>query len=352
MEKKLAFFLSGGVKNPSSRIRGYITSKYLQKNGVHTLVFFCEIVEGSKLKKGIYLFKDFLYKIYLAMRLDKETDVFIQKGSNPLAPLSLLFLLFTKFVLKKRIIYDIDDALFTKQRFVINNYFKISDLIIVGSHELLNYARRFKDDVFLIPTSVEPRRYLPTKIDHKIEGLILGFVGSFSTNKYMKLLLNPLVTLAKNYDFELRVVSAPTMEDYEVFRSLYKSFENRGVKVILIPWKMNEEMFQLQKIDIGLAPLFSEVWSKYKGGYKTINYMAAGIPPVASNISEHTYIIQDGINGFLCNNNQDWIDNLRKLIEDEDLRKKMGAEARKTVEEKYSMEKNGKRLAEILTNIL
>jgi len=125
---------------------------------------------------------------------------------------------------------------------------------------------------------------------------------------------------------------------------------------------VNDEFYQLKNIDIGLDPLLSEGWEiypylsnkdwiKYKCGFKIINYMAAGVPTVASDTSENSYIIQNGSNGFLCHNDDEWIVNLRKLIEDKTLRKNMSANAKKSVEEKYSMRENARILARILCEL-
>jgi glycosyltransferase involved in cell wall biosynthesis len=351
MVKKLLVFASGGMMDPATRMRAYYMAKYLLKNDFETKVFFYESVKGSIIKRSLYAFENVLTKIGAVIRSESEVLVYIQRGIGSSPQLSLIFSLSLNLALRKRTIFDIDDALFLTNPFATNNIIRNSDLVIVGGHELLNYVKKYNKNTFLIPTSADLNRYLPHNIAHESDGVKLGFVGSPSTNNYLKLMLKPLTILAKSYDLELRVISARSHGEYKPFSSLFRSFERNGVRVKLIPWSLKDEYYQLRFIDIGLAPLIDDEWERYKCGFKVINYMAAGIPPVASKVGEHCYIIQDGFNGFLCRDDQEWTEKLKKLLDDETLRKNMGLNARKTVKERYSMEKNAKTLAEILTKL-
>jgi len=351
MKRKVLLFTSDGIADPASRIRGYLVARCLSENGFDTRIFMYESTKTNIFMRSLHIIKDFLIKINVVIKSGKEDLIYIQRGVNSLSQFSFIFFLFSKFILGKKVIYDIDDGLFLKEPFIINNLIRLSDLVIVGGHGLFNYAKKYNENVALIPTSVDLKKYSPVAF-RKCDHVRLGFVGSPSTTNYLRLLLNPLGELAKHYDFEVRVISSPSYAGYKPFNHLFKSFEKRGVKVKLIPWSAQGEFHELRNIDIGLAPLFNGEWEKYKGGFKVINYMAAGIPPVASDVGEHKHIVQDGVNGFLCKNDQEWFEKLRKLIEDENLRENMGANARKTAEEKYSIEKNAKTLAKILSELL
>lgn len=349
--KRLLVFASDGMMDPATRIRAYYMAQYLLKNDFDTRVFFYRSVKGNVAKRSLHVLQDFLSKIGAVIETDRKTLVYIQRGVNWTPQSSLVFSIVSNFVLRKKVIFDIDDSLFLTNPFSINNIIRFSDLVIVGGHELLNYVKKYNKNVSLIPTSADLSRYLPHNVVHGGDGIKLGFVGSPSTNYNLKLILKPLGTLAKSHDFELRVISASSFTEYRPFNSLFKNFEKNGVKVKLIPWSPNDEYYQLQNIDIGLAPLINEEWERYKCGFKVINYMAAGIPPAASDMGEHRYIIRDGVNGFLCKDENEWIYKLRRLIEDEKLRQNIGLNGRKAVEKTYSMEKNAGILAGILIQL-
>ncbi|MDD4214679.1 MAG: glycosyltransferase, partial [Bacteroidales bacterium] len=91
-----------------------------------------------------------------------------------------------------------------------------------------------------------------------------------------------------------------------------------------------------QEFDIGIMPLPDDEWSRGKCGFKGLQYMALGIPAVLSPVGVNTEIVQDGVNGFLAANDEEWIEKLSLLIESPDLRKKIGLNGRKTIVEKYS----------------
>lgn len=351
MPRRMIVMTSSNMKSPSSRIRGLYFSKSLNEYGIKSKVYPCNMPDSNVVKKAIFLLKDFIKKIRILFEVSRSSILYIQRGINLLAPFTLLFLLLAKYAFRKKIIYDIDDALFLKYRFSINTILEYSDIVIVSSHALLRYVGRLNKNTWLIPTSVNLARYFAHKPYDSQKSLIIGFVGSSSTNKYMGLLLNPLSHIAKKYDFELRIISAKSKSDYERFEPLYGEFRKKGIRVNQIPWGVNEEYYHLQKIDIGLAPLFNGEWESYKGGYKIINYMAAGVIPIASNIGEHEYIIDDGKNGYLCDNNEDWINSLMEVMGNAARRMRISKQGRKTVKNGYSLDMSAKKLAKIIFGI-
>ena len=102
--------------------------------------------------------------------------------------------------------------------------------------------------------------------------------------------------------------------------------------------------------DIGLYPLSDDDWISGKSGLKALQYMAMGLPAVASNIGNNINIIQHMHNGILVKTKEEWIYNLKLLISDCALRKKLGYNARKTIENHYSLDKNSSKYLEILNN--
>ncbi|NIP99648.1 MAG: glycosyltransferase, partial [Nitrospinaceae bacterium] len=94
----------------------------------------------------------------------------------------------------------------------------------------------------------------------------------------------------------------------------------------------------IAEFDIGVMPLFDTDLEKGKCASKALVYMAASVPAVCSRVGENKHVIQDGVNGFLASNSDEWILKLTHLIENPDLRKTLGQNGRKTVEERYATE--------------
>ncbi len=105
--------------------------------------------------------------------------------------------------------------------------------------------------------------------------------------------------------------------------------------------------------DISVMPLVDNDLSRGKCAMKILESMAMGIPVVASDVGENKYIIEDGVNGFLASNTEDWVRKLEILIRDESLRKRMGEAGLKTIQEKgYALEACGKKLSELCYDLL
>ncbi len=102
---------------------------------------------------------------------------------------------------------------------------------------------------------------------------------------------------------------------------------------------------------IGVMPLPNSPWERGKCGGKLLQYMALGIPAVASPVGANNQIISDGENGFLASSHDEWADRLRALIRNATLRKQIGARARQTMETRYSIKVTGPQLKAIIEQV-
>jgi len=128
------------------------------------------------------------------------------------------------------------------------------------------------------------------------------------------------------------------------------SFENKNIKTEAISWNLENEVNDLMRFDIGVYPLPFEQWVYGKSGLKALQYMALGIPTIATAIGANYRIINHGKNGFLVEKNdiQKWVEYILHIINDIDFARELGKNARKTVLEKFSVEAN----KEIYLNVL
>ena len=113
-------------------------------------------------------------------------------------------------------------------------------------------------------------------------------------------------------------------------------------------WRLNEELNDLRSFDIGIMPLLDDEWTRAKCGYKIIQYMAVGKPVVASPVGVNREIIQDGINGFLAQGQQEWENILSELIHTPSLRAEIGRRGRETIKQKYSLKVNAPKVLSII----
>jgi glycosyltransferase involved in cell wall biosynthesis len=106
-----------------------------------------------------------------------------------------------------------------------------------------------------------------------------------------------------------------------------------------LPWNEKSEILDLSQINIGIMPLEDDVWSEGKCGFKLIQYLALGIPAVASPVGVNKEIV-DQQNGFLCSTESDWFEALDKLINNVSLRQAMGRRGREKIINRYSVQAN------------
>lgn len=241
-------------------------------------------------------------------------------------------------LLSKRLIFDIEDNVMMEKGNELNPLVKIlkgrgkttyliknADHVITSSPFLNDYCLGLneKKACTYISSSVDTDRFLPVNAYSNDRKVTLGWTGTFSSMVYLDLLRNVFLRLKKRCDFKLRVIGN--------FR-----YEMQGIDLEVIQWSSVNEVQDLQGIDIGLYPLPQDDWVLGKSGLKAIQYMAFGLPTVATSVGTTPRIIQNNKNGLLVKTEEEWVDALEKLIKNPDLRRKLGEAARSTVLENYS----------------
>jgi len=123
-----------------------------------------------------------------------------------------------------------------------------------------------------------------------------------------------------------------------------------GVPLEIVPWSRESEYDLMRSFDVGIMPLPDSPWEQGKCGFKLIQYMACGLPVVASPVGVNSSLVEVGINGFLASSNAEWVLALGKLREDLSLRIAMGAAGRRKVEDRYCSQIMAPKLLTLLTN--
>ncbi|MFN5224279.1 MAG: glycosyltransferase family 4 protein [Bacteroidota bacterium] len=239
-----------------------------------------------------------------------------------------------------KVVFDFDDAIWNHDVSEGNKSFgwlkdasktgriiACCDLVIAGNQYLADYASRFNSNVIIIPTTIDTDEYLPASKTNQSDKVVIGWSGSITTIKHFELAIPFLKILKQKYgsSIDLRVIGDGT-------------YTNADLDIQGKPWKKQTELSDLSEFDIGIMPIPDDDWSKGKCGLKGLQYMAMSIPAVMSPVGVNTEIIYDGENGFLASSVEEWVEKLSILVEDAQLRKRLGANARTTVLEKYSVE--------------
>ena len=254
-----------------------------------------------------------------------------------------------RFLLKKsHYILDFDDAQFHKyddhySAFIRYFYSTKFDRLIAKSHLVIAgnkyISARCKSAsarwIEIIPTVVDLDRYVPKQIysGHKV--LKIVWIGTPETVKFLNFLSAPLAELAKRYSFTLRVIGAGKIT-------------MPGVPVELLPWSADTECSMISNCDIGIMPLPNTPWERGKCAYKIIQYMACGLPVVASPVGANCDVVINEKTGLFAKSELDWIEKLEQLLSNTELRQRLGELGRLRVESDYSLQKNALRLINLI----
>jgi len=93
--------------------------------------------------------------------------------------------------------------------------------------------------------------------------------------------------------------------------------------------------------DIGIAPLTPCQFNAAKSNLKWLEYASLRVPCVASKVYPYAKSIDHGRTGFLAETQAEWEEHLSALVEDIDLRRRVGEAANREVWASYSEEAKG-----------
>lgn len=333
-------------RSASQRFRFEQYIGFFEKHGYHCEYSFILSAEDDKvfyapgkyIWKAWILFKSILKRTADVFRAKQYDIVFIQREAWMVGSA-----VFEKLLARSgaKIIFDFDDAiwldplseasgnknlLWLKDPSKTNIIIKIAHLVIAGNSYLQDYALQFNKNSVIIPTTLDTEQYHPLHIAKNDPAICIGWSGSHTTIAHFTHILPALYKLKEKY------------KDRIVFKVIGdKNFKEPVLDIQGITWTIERELAELAQFDIGIMPLPDEPWTRGKCAFKGLLYMSMGIPAVMSPVGVNTEIIESGVNGMLAGTQEDWVEKLSILIEDEQLRKKLGTAGLKTVEEKFSV---------------
>ena len=267
----------------------------------------------------------------------RERNLWIEYELLPGVPFSVE----ARMLAGKRFVLDFDDAVYLKyaDRPRLDGKFERLAAqaagVITANDALFAHFSAVNANTVKIPTAVDTAALAPS--DDKFPRLTLGWIGTPVTCKaHLVTVADALRELKKSLDFDLLVIGgAPSPE-----------LDFAGVKIV--PWSEDTANEMLPKCHIGIMPLpADDAFAAGKSAYKLIQYLAAGIPAVASPVGENRVVLKAGETGFFAASVGEWHSTLRKLGHDVALRAAMGENARREAQ-RYSRERTFSRIADFL----
>lgn len=243
----------------------------------------------------------------------------------------------------KPIVFDFDDALYADRQnydaIRFDHQLRCSDLVVLTNEYTQQYAEHMGCRTLRITGPIDIDRYTPST--RSLNGYVtLGWIGSETTVPHLMHIAGALARVgAQRPNVRLKVVGAGHVPDM-------------GLPQVFVPWNLKDEVHHLQSFEIGLMPLPDDEWTRGKGGYKLLQYMACGLPCLASPVGINTTLVAEGENGFLARTEEEWVEKLLRLIDQPELRTGMGQAGRRRAEAEYSFRAATPKLSEALKQII
>jgi glycosyltransferase involved in cell wall biosynthesis len=251
-----------------------------------------------------------------------------------------------------RLIYDFDDAVFTRDSFTpwgphwpgrtrsFARVVRSAQAVVAGNRFLYDHAALWTEPekIEMVPTCLDPGRYFLAEHNNK-NRIQLVWIGSSSTLRGMECIQPLLEDLGKR---------RPGLE-WKIICDRFLKLQS--LPVICCPWSEAGETADLAAADIGISWLPDDPWSQGKCGLKVLQYMAAGLPVVANPVGMQARLVRHGQTGFLARTEKEWHEAIACLAADPGLRRRMGLAGRALVEARFNVRDAADRWLQLLERV-
>lgn len=336
----------------SSRYRMFQYLPLLQKEDmqfeIHCLLGdnYINALYGKASFPLVEIIRSYSKRFWMLLNKGKYDLIWLQQEALPWLPSFAEMLLLRG---KTPVVVDYDDAFFHRYdqhknhliRFLlrkkIDRIMEISSTVVVCNDYL---ALRAKDSnakrVELLPTVIDLKLY-KTKTQNDKKTFTIGWVGSPHTARYLDAVKPALYELMKDENVKVVILGSG-------------KYDLPGAQ--FIDWQEETEIENIRTFDVGIMPLDNTSWERGKCGFKLIQYMACGIPVIASPVEINKIIVNHSVNGFLAETEEGWSEYFKLLQKNTQLRLEMGLQGRKTVEANYTLEVAAPKLINILKSVV
>jgi glycosyltransferase involved in cell wall biosynthesis len=281
--------------------------------------------------------------VHIARAVKRYDAVLVQRGLYPLGPGSIVRGL-ERF--DGRVVFDLDDAVFIGSpalherprptRWIYGpqqalRLLRRADATVVSTEALASMLPTWAHADAVIPTVPDPERY-PIARHVQERPVRIGWAGSMRNLPYLEIVRTTLRRLSDDGIADLEVVSSEPWSGPSTFRR----------------WELAEEATVFARFGIGIMPLPDTPYTRAKAGFKLLQYMAAGVPVVASPVGINRQLVGDSGSGFLAEGPDEWEAAIRSLAGDAVLREHLGSRGRAFIERYADLDGQADALAELL----
>jgi glycosyltransferase involved in cell wall biosynthesis len=334
---------------PSSRVRFYQYLPYLRAHGFEVAVeplldggYMADLYAHRPMRTGSVL-RGYRRRLRTLIGQRKFGLLWIEGELWPFLPAWGEMAL---SALKAPTVVDYDDSIFHRYdqhpRWIvrrllggkINTVMRRAGAVTVGNRYLAARAQSAgARRVISLPSVVDLDRYQVAP-PHPDGVFTIGWIGSPTSVRHLAIIAPALAALCANGRARLVLVGSGPVR-------------LPGVDPEIVEWSEDTEVAHLREFDVGIMPLSDDPITRGKSGYKLVQYLACGLPAVASPVGANRDIIQDGVSGLLAGTVSEWVQVIDRLRSDQELRRRIGAAGRKRVETEYALRVTAPRLADL-----
>lgn len=351
--KRVLFLVPYPTEGASARLRVEQFLPFLKEAGIEYKVRpfltagFYRILyrKGNTARKIVLFLFCSCRRLFDLVRALLYDVVFIHRESMPVGLPVIEAML---FLFGKKVIFDFDDAIYLPPQgssFIVsllkcpwktNFIIRHSCAVIAGNEYLKRCASRFSSSISVIPTCIDTDRYKRYRANDKADAVVIGWIGSHTTQVFLKDVQETLLSLLGKYEkLKIYLIGAkPNLMHHD--------------RVLIKNWSLGSELDDMNEFDIGIMPMPDTEWTRGKCAFKAILYMSLEVPVVASPVGVNRDIIKDGINGYLAGTNAEWEEKLMRLVDDACLRRSIGSAGRATAIRDFSLKANAPIFVDII----
>jgi glycosyltransferase involved in cell wall biosynthesis len=333
---------------PSSRVRFYQYYPALRERGfvVQDAPFlsndYVRRLYANQPVQVTDVFLAYLRRLSVLLRARDFDLLWLEKEFLPWMPAWMETLL-----ARRPYVVDYDDAVFHRYDLhrsglvrgllgkKIDRVMRNAVLVVAGNEYLAERARAAGAKwVEILPSVVDADLCVPAPA--RVSGFTVGWIGSPVTAPYLEVARPALETLINGGQAGVSLIGAGNAIKWD------------NLPVNILPWREETEIQDIQGFDVGIMPLVDEPFERGKCGYKLIQYMACGLPVIASPVGVNRQIVEHGVTGFLAESQDEWRQALVTLRDNPDRRREMGLAGRRKMELEYSLQATAPKLASLL----
>ncbi|MEM7049137.1 MAG: glycosyltransferase family 4 protein [Acidobacteriota bacterium] len=340
---KIWYFSKGDENVPSSRYRCFFFAEELRQQGLEV-----EICDPPPRRFGLRIPRGGLaelWRLHRQLRKARKGDViYLQRPIHNTLFVGLAVL--HKWLFRRAMVFDYCDPIFLHSPRKTALLARWADAVVVSCEDLARFARRYNDEVHIVPNSVRAGEIHDLSASRpEAPRPVVGWVGGARLHeKNLRLLMAVFRRLETPFTF--RLIGAKGADDLVAdFRAV------PDLDLDVIEWLSPEKVpTEITKFDIAVLPLEATDWNQ-KLVTKLLEYLAGGAAVVASPVGDNRFAIEDGVNGFLATHEDEWVTKLDTLLADGELRRRFAERGQETLRQRYFLTANGQRLAQILRDL-